>query len=661
MATKQIDIFIKSEYDDLISKLKTWDAAYHTNDAPLVDDATYDAAKRRARELESRYPGIGQTASVSVGAAPSRDFKNFPHAVPMRSISDIFFESELSDWFNRVSSASSLFIEPKVDGLAFSARYENGQLIRALTRGDGANGEDITENIKTISDIPQTISYTGAIEIRGEVYMSRADFFALNASGGKVFANPRNAAAGSLRQLDPQITASRRLSAFAYAFGEVSDRQWNTQDEFMSRVESWGFKTTRQWCKSAANIAEIQSHYNYIYGIRSEIPFDIDGLVVKVNDLDEQTRLGFTANSPRWAAAYKFPAERAITTLNGITIQVGRTGVLTPVAELEPINVGGVIVARATLHNADEIERKGFRIGDQVIVQRAGDVIPQLVESLSHAENSTLFQFPNTCPACGAEVVRDADKVAHRCVNALACPAMIAGSLEHFVSRKGFDIDGLGEAQIEKFLTLGWLKEPADIWKLIPEHGAELRAMDGYGDKSVDRLDASILARSSIDLHRLIYAIGIPEIGETTAKLLAREFGNLDALRTASLKRLIAIDGIGEIMAEGIVKFFNDAHSIAALDNLLQYITIKFPANGGGVPPQAAGWLDKKIVLTGTLSKFSRDEAREILENLGAKVQGSVSVKTDIVIAGAEAGSKLADAERLGVRIMTESEFLESI
>ncbi|MDR1361315.1 MAG: NAD-dependent DNA ligase LigA, partial [Rickettsiales bacterium] len=410
------DLFITAEHADLIKKLRQWEIAYHQNDAPLVDDATYDAARVRARELEKEFPELSGDADA-VGASVSRKFKSYPHSVPMQSISDVFSESEVADWLERVKEGqkdkwtggqeqgevsfcpsdhlSLFFIEPKVDGLSFSARYEDGVLKLALTRGNGVNGEDITENIKTIADIPQKIPASGIVEIRGEVYMAREDFFALNENNPKPFANPRNAAAGSLRQLNPEITASRRLRAFAYTYGQVSNRDWNTQSEFFDRLEAWGFQTTRQWCALANDLDGIEKHYQHINNIRSQIPFDIDGLVIKVNDIAAQEKLGATAHSPRWEIAYKFAAARGITTLRDITIQVGRTGVLTPVAELEPINIGGTVVSRATLHNADEIARKDFRIGDRVLVQRAGDVIPQVVESLEHRADSNAYVFPN--------------------------------------------------------------------------------------------------------------------------------------------------------------------------------------------------------------------------------------------------------------------------
>lgn len=657
---KTADLFIRAQHADLLKKLNTWDVAYHQNDAPIVDDATYDDVKSKILEIEKEYPELAKNGySTHVGAAVSNKFKSYPHTVPMLSISDVFNENEVYDWFKKLTS-KDLFVEVKVDGLSFSARYENGVLVRGLTRGSGVMGEDITANLKTISDIPQKLSgdFPEIIEVRGEVYMSRADFIALNESSNKKFANPRNAAAGSLRQLNPAITAARKLSAFGYTWGDLSKRTWETQSEYFEKLESWGFKTTRQWAHRVASVAAVQDFYNEIMMKRDEIPFDIDGLVIKVNSVETQERMGARANSPRWEIAYKFPAARGITKLNGITIQVGRTGVLTPVAELEPINIGGVLVSRATLHNADEIARLGIQVGDKVTVQRAGDVIPQIVNVAEKGENTEPYVFPDVCPVCGGAVVRESGMVAYRCVNSLSCPAQIRGELEHFVSRHAFDIDGLGARQIELFVNLGWIKAPADIFTLIENHGTELRKMDGFGAKSVANLTDSINRTRNIDLHRLIYAIGIPDVGEVTAKILAREFGSLENLRNAGSWKLEKIDGIGEVMADEIVSFFHDEHSTAALDNLLKHITIKNPVK---VSVENSVFKDKRVVLTGTLSKYTRDEAKEILENMGARVSGSVSSKTDIVIAGVEAGSKLTDAKKLGITIWTEEDFDNAI
>ena len=657
---KTADLFIRAQHADLLKKLNAWDVAYHQNDAPIVDDATYDDVKSKILEIEKEYPELAKNGySTHVGAAVSNKFKSYPHTVPMLSISDVFNESEVYDWFKKLTS-KDLFVEVKVDGLSFSARYENGVLVRGLTRGSGVMGEDITANLKTISDIPQKLSgdFPEIIEVRGEVYMSRADFIALNESSNKKFANPRNAAAGSLRQLNPAITAARKLSAFGYTWGDLSKRTWETQSEYFEKLESWGFKTTRQWARRVASVAAVQDFYNEIMMKRDEIPFDIDGLVIKVNSVETQEKMGARANSPRWEIAYKFPAARGITKLNGITIQVGRTGVLTPVAELEPINIGGVLVSRATLHNADEIARLGIQVGDKVTVQRAGDVIPQIVNVAEKGENTDPYVFPDVCPVCGGAVVRESGMVAYRCVNSLSCPAQIRGELEHFVSRHAFDIDGLGARQIELFVNLGWIKAPADIFTLIENHGTELRKMDGFGAKSVANLTDSINRTRNIDLHRLIYAIGIPDVGEVTAKILAREFGSLENLRNAGSWKLEKIDGIGEVMADEIVSFFHDEHSTAALDNLLKHITIKNPVK---VSVENSVLKDKRVVLTGTLSKYTRDEAKEILENMGARVSGSVSSKTDIVIAGRDAGSKLTDAKKLGITIWTEEDFDNAI
>lgn len=654
------DLFTLAEHAELLKKLSEWDVAYHQNDAPVVDDATYDAAKSRALAIEAEYPELAKNgASTHVGAAVAAGFKSYPHTVPMLSISDVFNQGEVADWFDKLAD-KNLFIELKVDGVSFAARYEHGRLVRGLTRGSGVLGEDITENLRTIADIPQTLTgdYPDVIEVRGEVYMRRADFIALNAvateNGDKVFANPRNAAAGSLRQLNPAVTAARRLSAFGYTYGDLSARTWQTQSEYFDKLESWGFKTTRQWAHKVNTLTGIQDVYNQTMLIRDEIPFDIDGLVIKVNDVALQEKMGARANSPRWEVAYKFPAARAITTLHDITVQVGRTGVLTPVAELEPINIGGVLVSRATLHNADEIARLGVKIGDKIIVQRAGDVIPQIVGVAETAPDAREFVFPTVCPVCGAAVVQEQGQVARRCVNALGCPAQRIGELEHFVSRKGFDIDGLGTRQLELFISRGWISSPADIFTLIARHGDAIKNLDGFGDKSVANLDAAIERARDIDLHRFLFAIGVPEVGEVTSKILSRAFGNLDAIRSAPAWKLKQVDGIGDVMADEIVSFFADAHNARALDELLSQVRVR--KSVVDVAPVDSPIAGKKIVLTGTLTNYTRDAAREILERMGARVQGSVSAKTDIVLAGADAGSKLTRATELGITIWGEDD-----
>lgn len=658
---KQPDLFILSEHADLLKKLHEWDIAYHQNDAPVVDDATYDTAKKRALEIEQEYPQLAKNgASTHVGAAVSNKFKSYAHNVPMLSISDVFNRDEVADWFNKLTS-KNIFIELKVDGVSYSARYENGLLVRGLTRGSGTLGEDITENLRTIPDIPQKLSgnFPNVVEIRGEVYMNRDDFIALNNESSKQFANPRNAAAGSLRQLNPRITATRKLSAFAYTYGDISRRDFETQSEYFDRLESWGFKTTRHWARHASTMDEIQDVYNKIMVMRPDIPFDIDGLVLKVNDIATQEKMGRRANSPRWEVAYKFPAARAITDLRDITIQVGRTGVLTPVAELTPINIGGVVVSRATLHNADEIKRLNVRIGDKVIVQRAGDVIPQIVGVAEQNPSAHDFTFPTTCPVCGGNVVQESGQVARRCVNTLSCPAQRLGELEHFVSRKGFDIEGLGTRQLEIFIDRRWIETPADIFTLIAQHGDEIKKIDGFGNKSVTNLNKAIEDARNIDLHRFLFAIGIPDIGEVTAKILARTFGSLDAVRNAPAWKLKSVDGIGDVMADEIVSFFADENNLVALEKLLTHVNVR---NANMATVSKTGILSgKKVVLTGTLNKYTRDAAKEILGQMGATVTGSVSSKTDIVLAGAEAGSKLARAMELGVTVWNESDFEKAV
>ena len=653
----QPDLFILSEHADLLKKLHEWDIAYHQNDAPIVDDATYDAVKKRALEIEEQYPQLAKDgASTHVGAAVSNKFKSYAHNVPMLSISDVFDEGEVADWFNKLTS-KKIFIELKVDGVSYSARYEDGVLVRGLTRGSGTLGEDITENLRTIPDIPQKLSgnFPHVVEVRGEVYMNREDFIALNNESSKQFANPRNAAAGSLRQLNPRVTATRKLSAFAYTYGDISERDFATQSEYFDRLESWGFKTTRHWAHHADTMDEIQAVYNKIMVMRPDIPFDIDGLVLKVNDIATQEKMGSRANSPRWEVAYKFPAARAITELRDITVQVGRTGVLTPVAELAPINIGGVVVSRATLHNADEIKRLNVRVGDRVIVQRAGDVIPQIVGVAEQNPNATEYVFPTTCPVCGGNVVQESGAVARRCVNTLACPAQRLGELEHFVSRKGFDIEGLGTRQLEIFIGRGWIETPADIFTLIAKHGDEIKKLDGFGEKSVRNLNKSIEGARNIDLNRFLFAIGIPDIGQVTAKILARTFGTLDAVRSAPLWKLKSVDGIGDVMADEIVSFFADENNVNVLNKLLEQINVRDAVIG---TQKSDGPLSgKKVVLTGTLGNYTRDAAKEILERMGATVTGSVSSKTDIVLAGAEAGSKLARALELGITVWGESDF----
>ena len=654
-------MFARAEHAEIMRQLAEWDIAYHTNDAPLVDDATYDELKRRAREIEDDYPELSGVKDMVTQARLLKEFRTFPHTVPMQSLDNIYNDAEISDWMTRVQTGG-VFCEPKIDGVAFAAIYEGGKLVRGLTRGDGLNGEDITLNIMAIADIPAKISTDiKRLEVRGEIYMAKKDFLELNLraaeTGGKQFANPRNAAAGSLRQLDPEITRVRRLSAFAYAWGQVSDITWKTQSEFFYMLEGLGFKTTRNLSRICENQEHIAAFINDIDSVRGTLPFDIDGVVIKANDIAERERLGVIAHSPRWAVAFKFPAVQGRTILKDITVQVGRTGVLTPVAELEPINLGGVLISRASLHNADELTRKDFRIGDTVVIQRAADVIPQVISVVEHADGSRPFEFPTHCPICGGDVVQDKGVVPRRCANMLSCPAQILGGLSHFVSRKGLDIAGLGEKQLEDFVDKGWVKQPADIFALIKRHGRELIKMDGYGEKSVMNLDTAIETAKGVELWRFIYALGVPEVGETTAKLLANRFGDIDTVRAASRTELVNIAGIGDIMADEILHYFMDAGNRRVLDNLIaklqiRRVDVRLTVTNGTLA-------DKKLVLTGTLSR-PRDVVKAQLEAAGAKVQTGVSAKTDIVIAGQNAGSKLADAVKLGITVWDETD-LEKI
>lgn len=652
------DLFIKTEYENLVKQILLWDKAYHRDDNPIVDDATYDKAKKRAIELEEEFPELDGNISKKVGAEISNEFKSFEHKIPMLSISDVFNENELKAWIERTGKDNDFFVELKVDGLSFSALYENGKLIRALTRGSGIIGEDITENIKTIKDIPLVLkgNFPNLIEIRGEVYMARDDFIKLNEISDKKFANPRNAAAGSLRQLDPSITAQRKLSAFAYTYGMTSNRFWKTQSEYFEKLKSWGFKTTEFYAKKANTLKEIQEIYNHINNVRISIPFDIDGLVIKINDIEKQNILGSTVQSPRWEIAYKFPAARAITKILDIIIQVGRTGVLTPVAILEPINIGGVIVSRATLHNFDEIERKNIFIGDNVIVERAGDVIPKIIGVDKHFENSQKFIFPSVCPVCGSHVIKIDNLVARKCINSLNCPAQLVSSLEHFVSKKGFDIEGIGEKQLSLFNSLGFINSAFDIFNFIDKYKNEIIKLDGFAEKSVSKLKDNIEKSKNIEFYKFIYAIGIPEIGFANAKILAKRFKTFEDLKSATIEDLIKIDGIGETIAKEIVEFFKN--NIDTLNKLLTVINLKY--NNKEVLENEF-FKNKKFVLTGTLSNYSRDEAKELIESMGGIISSSISIKTDFLIAGENAGSKLNNAKKLNIKILTEQEFIEKL
>ena len=676
----------KTELAALAAAIAAADTAYHQNDAPEITDGDYDALRRRNDALEARFPGLVRADSPSqrVGAAPAGGFAKITHRVPMLSLGNVFNEEELADFIAGIrrflrelsdeSIAIELVAEPKIDGLSVSLRYEKGVFVSGATRGDGAVGEDITANLKTIKDVPQKLTgdVPDVLEVRGEVYLPKGEFRALNErqadAGEKIFANPRNAAAGSLRQLDASVTARRPLRLFAYAWGEVSERTSETQKGFLERLEGWGFPVNPR-IRVCAGLEALMQAYNDLGSARASLDYDIDGMVYKVNRIDWQERLGFVSRAPRWAVAHKYPAEKAETILKEIGIQVGRTGVLTPFAILEPVTVGGVVVSRATLHNEDEIARKDFRAGDTVIIQRAGDVIPQVVEALMERRpaNAKPFAMPETCPDCGSPAVRHEGEVARRCTNRLTCPAQAVEGIIHFASRGCFDIEGLGEKHIDTFYKEGLLKTPADIFRL-KDHEAALREREGWGDKSVDNLLRNIEVRRTIPLERFIGALGIPQVGEATAKLLARHYLTFAALRAAMVAAKVIgseayqdlndINGIGSSMADDIVEFFADEHNAKQLDDLETQLTIE-----PFLPPQvvASSISGKTVVFTGTLETVSRNEAKARAEALGAKVAGSVSKKTDYLVIGADAGSKAKKAAELGVTTLTEEEWLTMI
>jgi DNA ligase (NAD+) len=615
--------------------------------------------------------------------------------VPMLSLSNAFADSDVIEFAERVrrflmlSALDDLAItaEPKIDGLSLSLRYENGVLTQAATRGDGAEGENVTANVKTISDIPHALQGAGVpalIDVRGEIYMAHQDFEALNASqekvGEKIFANPRNAAAGSLRQLDVSITAKRPLRFFAYAWGAASTVPGKTQAEVVAAFSDWGLPVNPEMTICPTTDALID-YYRAIETRRAKLGYDIDGVVYKVNRLDYQQRLGFVSRSPRWAIAHKFAAEQATTVLRGIEIQVGRTGALTPVAKLEPVTVGGVVVSNATLHNEDEIRRKDIRVGDTVVVQRAGDVIPQIVRVVEDADhaNRDQYVFPTLCPVCGSHAVRDADEekgtgdVVRRCTGGLVCPAQAKERLKHYVSRNAVDIDGLGSEKVEFFFDTGRIKTPADIYTLAKRDAASnepLATLKGFGQKSVDKLFAAIDARRAIPLERFLFGLGIRHIGETTAKDLAKAYRSFEALRTAAhaaveggsdsdaYRDIDNIEGIGETVVDALIDFFGEPHNVEILDALLKEVEVTPFKRAAAVETAVTG---KTVVFTGTLTRVTRNEAKAQAERLGAKVAGSVSAKTDYVIAGGDAGSKLVKAQALGVAVLTEDEWLALI
>ncbi|MDK4737966.1 NAD-dependent DNA ligase LigA [Rhizobium sp. CNPSo 3464] len=690
----------------LAAEIARNDALYHGQDAPEISDAEYDGLKRRNDAIEIRFPALIRADSPSrrVGAAPSETFAPVVHARPMLSLDNTFSQEDVQDFvagvyrfLGRLPDQSIAFTaEPKIDGLSMSIRYENGRMVNAATRGDGTTGENVTANICTIKEIPQTLP-AGApaiVEVRGEVYMAKSDFLALNAQmeaeGKQTYVNPRNTAAGSLRQLDPKITASRKLKFFAYAWGEISDMPADTQFGMVQTFAKWGFPVN-PLMKRLNSVADILMHYDEIGLRRPDLDYDIDGVVYKVDSLELQARLGFRSRSPRWATAHKFPAEQAFTRLMGIDIQVGRTGALTPVARLEPITVGGVVVTNATLHNADYIKGIGnkgepirdgrdIRVGDMVIVQRAGDVIPQIVDVVMEKReaSSAPYEFPKVCPVCGSHAVRDINEktgkvdAVTRCTGGFICRAQATEHLKHFVSRNAFDIEGLGSKQIDFFFEN---EDPAlqvrtapDIFTLEKRQQsslAKLENIEGFGKVSVSKLYAAINERRDIALHRFIFALGIRHVGETTAKLLARSYGTYEAFEVAMKEAaplagdawndLNNIEGIGEVLARAIVEFYKEPRNIAVISRLLEEVR---PQEAERPTTSGSPVVGKTVVFTGSLEKFTRDEAKAKAESLGAKVSGSVSKKTDIVVAGPGAGSKLDKAREFNVQVMTEDEWL---
>ncbi|HEX7884061.1 MAG TPA: NAD-dependent DNA ligase LigA [Afipia sp.] len=693
----------KVELVRLALKIERHNEHYYQNDAPKISDADYDALRQRSDAIEARFPGLvtRESPSQKIGAAPTSRFAKVPHTVPMLSLGNAFSDEDVTDFVDRVrrflklgeDDIPAIVAEPKIDGLSLSLRYENGELVRGATRGDGFTGEDVTANVRTMSDIPHKLkgrNIPAICEIRGEVYMLKKDFLALNKRQAEaedtVFANPRNSAAGSLRQKDPSITAARPLKFFAYAWGEMSEMPAKTQHKMIEWIETVGF-VTNPLITLCEDVEGLLKFYRKIETKRASLGYDIDGVVYKVDRLDWQERLGFITRTPRWAIAHKFAAEQATTVLNDIEIQVGRTGALTPVAKLAAVTVGGVVVQNATLHNEDYIKGIGndgqpirdgvdIRIGDTVVIQRAGDVIPQIVSVVLDKRPliAKPYQFPTVCPACGSHAVREEDPKTgrldsvRRCTNSLACPAQAMERLKHFVARNAFDIDGLGDKQIEEFFADGLVMSPVDIFTLQKRDARSQKKLadrEGFGVTSVRNLFAAIDARRSIALHRFIFGLGIRHVGEGNAKLLARHYGTVEAFRAAMIaagegaqseayRDLNAIEGIGTVVANAIVEFFAEPHSVKAVDDLLGEIEVQLAEKAKTDSPIAG----KIVVFTGSLEKFTRDEAKATAERLGAKASGSVSKKTDYVVAGPGAGSKLAEANKLGVKVLTEDEWL---
>jgi DNA ligase (NAD+) len=693
----------KVEHKRLTLEIERHDKAYYQDDAPKVSDAEYDALRKRFNSIEARFPEFVTSSSPSqkIGAAPSGKFKKVRHAVPMLSLDNAFAEEDVLDFVGRIrrflklsdDDSIDFSAEPKIDGLSMSLRYEEGELVTAATRGDGAEGEDVTANIRTLEDVPKKLkgrNVPGICEVRGEVYMTKKAFLALNerqkAEGSTIFANPRNSAAGSLRQKDPSITASRPLGFFAYAWGQMTDMPADTQSGMIGWFERCGFKTN-PLTKICHSVEQLIAFHHKIEEQRAKLDYDIDGVVYKVDRLDWQERLGFVSRTPRWAIAHKFPAERATTVLRDIEIQVGRTGSFTPVGKLEPVGVGGVIVQNVTLHNEDYIkgiggdgeqlrEGRDIRIGDTVVVQRAGDVIPQVVDVVidKRPGNAKPYHFPKKCPCpLHTDVVREETATGEegaraRCTGEFACPYQKIEHLKLFASRRAFDIEGLGEKQIEFFYEQGWVKEPADIFTLEKRNvKLKLEEIEGYGQTSVRNLFAAIEERRRISLERFIFALGMRHVGETTALALARGYGSWQAFHDACLKvahddeeaiaEMDALDQIGDTVIASIKAYFGESHNRGIVERLTKEVTILDAEK----PKSNSAVAGKTVVFTGALEKMTRDEAKAMAERLGAKAAGSVSKKTDYVVAGPGAGSKLAEAKKHGVEVLTEDEWLKMI
>ena len=692
-----------AEHARLGQEIAQHDKRYYQDDRPTVSDAEYDALRARYTAIEARFPELRtlESLSLKIGAAPARGFAKIRHAVPMLSLDNAFAEQDVIDFVGRIRRFLKLSdddkinfsAEPKIDGLSMSLRYEDGALVTAATRGDGAEGEDVTANIRTLHDVPQQLKgrhVPKVAEVRGEVYMTKADFLKLNErqkeAGAPIFANPRNSAAGSLRQKDPVITASRPLGFFAYAWGEMSEMPADTQSGMIKWFEACGFKTNplTRLCRS---VEELIAFHRHIEERRARLDYDIDGVVYKVDRIDWQERLGFVSRTPRWGIAHKFPAERAITVLKDIEIQVGRTGALTPVGKLEPVGVGGVVVQNVTLHNEDYIKGVGgkgevlrdgrdIRIGDTVIIQRAGDVIPQIVDVVidKRPKDAKPYHFPKKCPChLHTDIVREEiasgeEGARARCTGEFACPYQKIQHLMLFVSRRAFDIEGLGEKQIEWFFEQGWVKEPGDIFLLRKRNKEiKLEEVEGYGETSVRNLFDAIDERRKIGLDRFIYALGIRHVGETTALALARGYGSWEAFHDACLKvakgdeeasaEMDALDQIGETVIESVKSYFGESHNRHVVDRLIKEVTILDAEK----PKKDSAIAGKTVVFTGSLEKMTRDEAKAMAERLGAKAAGSVSKKTDYVVAGPGAGSKLAEAKKHGVTVLTEDEWLKLV